>query len=199
MVDTSRTFFAVQRACGKVMLGKHLLCSAGKPRDSVPCHPSTPSPNVPWCCSCRHWVGRSGGGLIRSQLAALLMRESHRCLRGQESGMSSLVLLGGFRAGGFAATSCLRIRRFQTSFQRDWKGFSVVQPSCLNSHFELGLEEKVSAGVEVKGGGDMSRGAGCSDVAFASTLSLLCHENIMENSFISAISGSPSVSHTGHV
>lgn len=33
------------------------------------------------------------------------------------------------------------------------------------------------------GGGDLSGGAGCSDVAFASTLFLLCHENFMENPF----------------
>lgn len=99
------------------------------------CHPPA---NVPCCCSCHHW---GGGGLIRSQLAALLMRKSHRSLHGQESGMSSLVLPGGFRAGGFAATSCPWIRRSQTSFQRDWKGLSLLQPSYLHGHFELGGEE----------------------------------------------------------
>lgn len=57
MVDTSRTFFAVQRGCGITVLGKRLLCSIGKPKDSVPCHPITPRPKVPWCCSCHHWVG----------------------------------------------------------------------------------------------------------------------------------------------
>lgn len=135
MVDTSRTFFAVQRGSGKTVLGKHLLCSTGKCRDSALCHPPA---NVPWCCSCHHW---GGGGLIRSQLAALLMRKSHRSLHGQESGISSLVLPGGFRAGGFAATSCPWIRRFQTSFQRDWKGLSLLQPNYLHGHFELGGEE----------------------------------------------------------
>lgn len=42
------------------------------------------------------------------------------------TGMSS----GGFRAGGFAATSCPWIRRFPTSFQRDW--LCLVQPSYFS-------------------------------------------------------------------
>lgn len=106
------------------------------------------------------------------------------------TGMSS----GGFRAGGFAATSCPWIRRFPTSFQRDW--LCLVQPSYFSVTRSC-WGGGAAAGVEVRGVGG---GTGCSDVAFASTLFLLCHGNIMEkNPFFSAISGSPSVSHTGHV
>lgn len=59
-------------------VGKHLLCSTGKPRDSVPCHPSTPHQRSPGAApAITGWAG-VWGGLIRSQLAALLMRESRQ-------------------------------------------------------------------------------------------------------------------------
>lgn len=175
MVDTSRTFFAVQRGSGKAVLGKHLLCLTGKCRDSVLCHPPA---NVPWCCSCHHW---GGGGLIRSQLAALLMRESHRSLHGQESGMSCWV--------GSELEALLPPRVHGSGDSRHLsKGIGKGSLCSSPAIYMVTLSpvgRRIAVGVEVRavGGGDTSGGAGCSDVAFASTLSLLCHGNIMEKPF----------------